>query len=153
MRVCVAAIGLVLASAAAQGQHLVFTMVTPATCPLVITSVSSSRDFGFQSLTILNDSDKTVESILFKVVLVSIPTREEAVDGGHIYAKIEPGDRKSVDVFLGRMQALTQRARELKMQVARAIVTVEAVDFSDGAQWTGDPPNVDIPIEPRPVPK
>jgi len=77
--------------------------------------------------------------------------KEEVVDGGHIFAKLEPGEPKTVDVFLGRMQALTQRARELKLEIARAIVTVEAVDFSDGTQWNGDPPIEDVPAQPRPA--
>jgi hypothetical protein len=147
---------LLLGSVLAHGQHLVFTMVTPASSPVRISAVESSRDFGFQSLTLVNDSDKIVESILFKVVLTKVQTRHEpeVMDGGHVYARLEPGDRKSVDVFLGRMRALSLRAKELKLEVARAIVTVEAVDFSDGSQWTGDPsPAQDIPIRVDPLPR
>ena len=148
-------LGILLGSVLAHGQHLVFTMVTPASSPVMISAVESSRDYGFQSLTLVNDSNKTVESIVFRVVLARLQSRHEpeVIDGGHVYAKLEPGDRKSVGVFLGRMQALTQRAKELKLEVARAIVTVEAVDFSDGSQWTGDPPAQDIPVNPRPVPR
>ena len=153
MRVWVGALGFLLASVAAHGQRLVFTMVTPATCPLVISSVSSSLDYGFQALTIFNDSELAVESIRFKVVLTAVAGRDEVADGGHVFVKLEPGDKKNVDVFLGRKSALTQLARELKLDIARAIVTVEAVDFSDGTQWTGDPPAVGIPIDVRPIPK
>ena len=143
------AAGCLFAAIAAHGQHVVFTMVTPATCPVVISSVSSSRDFGFQSLSLLNDSSKTIESIRFKVVLAA--ARDEIADGGHVFAKLEPGEKKAVDVFLGRRPALVQLARELKLNLARAIVTVEAVDFTDGTQWIGDPPSEDIPIRPLPV--
>jgi hypothetical protein len=115
---------------------------------VVISSVASSRDFGFQALTLLNDSDKTIDSLRFRVTM-----KDEVVDGGHVFAKLEPGERKSVDVFLGRMQALTQRARELKLDVARAIVTVEAVEFADGSQWNGDQPAQDVPAQPRALPK
>ncbi len=153
MRVCLGALGFLAASVAAHGQHLVFTMITPATCPLVISSVSSSQDYGFQALTILNDSDRPVESIRLKVVLTAVARRDEVADGGHVFVKLEPGEKKSVDVFLGRRSALTQFAREMKLDIARAIVTVEAVDFSDGTQWTGDPPTVDTPITPRPIPR
>lgn len=139
------ALGLFLISLPAFGQRLIFTMVTPASSPVVISSVASSRDFGFQALTLLNDSDKTIESIRFRVTIKD----DEVVDGGPVFAKLEPGDRKSVDVFLGRMQALTQRARELKLEIARAIVTVESVAFSDGTQWNGDPPAEDVPTQPR----
>ena len=153
MRVWVSALGFVAASLAAHGQRLIFTMVTPATCPLVISSVSSSPDYGFQSLTILNDSDRAVESIRFRVVLTAVARRDEVADGGHVFVKLEPGDRKNVDVFLGRRRALTQLARELKLDIARAIVTVEAVDFRDGTQWTGDPPVVGVPEQPQPAPR
>jgi|SRR5581483_11368386 len=132
----------------AYGQRVVFTMITPASSPLVIASVASSHDYGFQSLTLLNDSDKVVESVRFRVTM-----KDEVVDGGQVFAKLEPGDRKSVDVFLGRMTALTQRARELKIEIARAIVTVESVDFADGTQWSGDQPLRDVPIGPKPIPK
>ncbi|HLK51743.1 MAG TPA: hypothetical protein VKT49_26560 [Bryobacteraceae bacterium] len=141
--------GCLFTAMAAHGQHVVFTMLTPATCPVVISSVSSSRDFGFQSLMLLNDSAKSIDSIRFKVVLAA--SRDQVADGGHVFARLEPGDKKMVDVFLGRRPALVQLARELKLQVARAIVTVEAVDFADGTQWTGDPPIEDLPIRPLPV--
>ena len=149
MRPWIAALGGIVAAMAAHGQHLVFTMVTPASCPIVISSVASSRDFGFQSLTLLNDSNKTIESIRFKVSFAA--ARDQVADGGHVFAKLEPGEKKSVDVFLGRRTALVQVARELKLDIARAIVTVEAVDYVDGTQWTGDPPIEDLPIRPLPI--
>lgn len=148
MRARSVALGFFLLSMAAYGQRVVFTMVTPATSPLVIASVASSREYGFQSLTLFNDSDKTIESIRFRVTM-----NDGVVDGGHVFARMERGDRKSVEVFLGRMAAMTQRARELKLEIARAIVTVEAVDFADGTQWSGDPPPQDVPIGPLPRPK
>ena len=142
-------LGLFLSTLAAHGQHLVFTMVTPATAPLTISSVSSSRDYGFQSLTLLNNSDKTIESVLFRVTI-----NGEPVDGGRVFAALEPGEIKPVNVFLGRMTALVQRARELKLAVARAIVTADSVDFSDGVQWNRDEQAAqDIPARPTPVPQ
>jgi hypothetical protein len=145
-------VGFFLSALAGYGQHVVFTMVTPGSCPVVISSVSSSRDYGFQSLTLLNDSDKGIASILFRVTM-----NGEVVDGGQVFAMLEPGEKKTIDVFLGRMTALTQRARELKLGVARAIVTVESVDYTDGAQWTedrrGDVPLLDQPVRPAPLPK
>ncbi len=143
------ALGFFLIACAARAQHLVFTMVTPATAPLTISSVASSTDYGFQSLTLLNNSDKTIESVLFRVTI-----NGEPVDGGRAFAALEPGETKNVNVFLGRMTALVQRARELKLAVARAIVTVDSVDFSDGVKWNRDEPAAqDIPTRPSPVPR
>lgn len=146
-------VAVLLSSMSAYGQRLFFTMVTPATSPVVISAVQSSRDFGFQSLALFNDSDKTIDSIRFRVVLTRLQARDEVVDGGHIYARLEPGDRKNVDVFLGRLSALAQRAKEMKLAIARAVVTVEAVDYADGTQWLGDQLIQDIPIQPKPIPR
>lgn len=150
MRVWLAALGLLLGSSQAYPQHVFFTMLTPASSPLVISSVASSRDFGFQSLTLTNDSDKAIESVRLKVVLTVPKSSDEWVDGGRVFVHLEPGARQQIDAFLGRIRALTQRARELKLNLARAIVTVESVDFSDGTQWTGGPPTQDIPVQPLP---
>jgi len=149
MKLRSAALGFFLSVSVAHGQHLVFTMITPATAPLTISSVASSQDYGFQSLTLLNHSDKTVESVLFRVTI-----NGEVVDGGRAFAVLEPGEIKTVNVFLGRMSALLQRARELRLGVGRAIVTVDSVDFSGGMQWTrDDQPAQDTPVRPAPVPE
>ena len=129
------ALGFLLGSMAAHGQHLVFTMMTHPNCPVVITSVAPSKDFGFQSVMMTNDSPKAISAVDVKVVFATARAEEESVDGGHVYATIESGERKSVDLFLGRISALKQRAKELKLDVARAIVLVEAVEFSDGTRW------------------
>ena len=144
-------VGILLLPAIAHGQHLVFTMLTHPTCPLVMASISSSRDFGFQSVALRNDSGKAIESIRLRVVLATPRGRDEWVDGGRVFARLEPGDRKEVEVFLGRTQALSQRARELKLGVGRAIVMVESADFSDGTRWTDEEPVVGVPDEPRPI--
>lgn len=142
-------LGLLCGCALAHGQRVVFTMLTHPSSPVLIASVSPSKDFGFQSVTLLNDSGKAIESMSLKVVLATPGMREELVDGGRVFAKLEPGDRKSVEVFLGRIQALAQRARELRQDAARAIVSVESVDFSDGTRWDGQEPMVDIPMRPE----
>ena len=142
-----AVLGLLCGSALAQAQHLVFTMRTHPNCPVVISSVASSRDFGFQTLSLLGDSDKEIESIYLTVVLTT-DSQEEVVDGGRVFARLGPGERKTVDAFLGRMQALTARAKELKLPAARAIVFADSVEFTDGTRWDGREPLV----EPRPEP-
>ena len=65
-----------------------------------------------------------------------------------MFAKLAPGERKSVDTFLGQIRALTERAHELRQTEARAIVYVESVEFSDGTRWVGTEPVVDIPVQP-----
>ena len=42
----------------AHAQHIVFTMRTHPSCPVMITSVSPSKEFGFEQVTLLDDSGK-----------------------------------------------------------------------------------------------
>lgn len=118
----------------AEAQHLVFTMRTFPTCPVVISSIESSPDYGFQSLSVLDDSGKGIASMRLSVVLILGPD-EQVVDGGTVYVNLQPGDHKDVGVFLGQRRSLTEKAKELHLTVARAIVYVETVDFSDGTRW------------------
>ena len=60
---------------------------------------------------------------------------EETVDSGHVYVSLDPGERKRLDVFLGRIEALEQKLREMREQVAWVKITVESVEFADGSQW------------------
>jgi hypothetical protein len=133
-------------------QHIVFTMRTHPSCPVVITSVSPSKEFGFEQVTLLDDSAKPIDSMELRVVLAT-DSQEEVVDGGRVFAKLAPGERKSVDVFLGHIRALTERVKELRRTEARAIAYVDSVEFSDGTQWDGTEPVVEIPVQPTQPPK
>lgn len=145
--------GLLFASVLAHSQHIYFTTLTPPTCPVVLEQLTESKDFGFQSALFRNDSSQIVESVHLKVTLSSAQRPEEIVDSGHIYIAIEPGERKSQDLFLGRVQALNQRAKSDHLNVARAMISVESVEFADGSRWNVDGPVVFDPIEPaRPLP-
>jgi hypothetical protein len=140
---------MLVAAAAAHAQHLVFTTVTPGTSPVWISSPEQSKDFGFQTLEILNDSDNAIESVHLKVMFSVNDSPEELVDSGHVYISLEPGDRKRLDVFLGRIEALNQKLREMRQQVAWVKVTVESVEFADGSRWDPDAPVVLVdPPEP-----
>lgn len=151
MRVFRCLVLLILAgSTLAQAQHLVFTMRTFPTCPVVISSIQSSPEYGFHSLHLLDDSNKAIVSMRLSVAIALNPD-EEVVDGGTVYVSLKPGDRKNVDVFLGEMRSLTEKAKQLHLTVARAIVYVETVDFADGTRWD---PRVQVPDVPaRPLQK
>ena len=144
------ALALLAGCAVLPAQRLVFTMRTHPNCPVVISSVTSSKDFGFQSLKLFNDSPNAIDSMMLTVVL-TVGSREEVVDGGRVFARLGSGERKSVDAFLGRLDGLRQRAQELRLAEARAIIFVDSVDFTDGSQWEGREPVVEIPLEPGPV--
>lgn len=147
------AIGTVLTGGVAQAQHLYFTTRIPPNCPIVLDGLEHSKDFGFQAVIFRNDSSQTVESIRLNVTLSSPQSPGQVVDSGHIYLSLEPGDTKRQDVFLGRMQALLERAREDHLQIARALIEVESVDFADGSRWSGDTPVIFEPLNPVQPPR
>ena len=144
------ALGLCFTASLACAEQLVFTTVTPGTCPVWISAPEQSRDFGFQSLAVLNDSDKPVESVHFTVTFSTgrAGQLEEIVDSGHVYVALQPGEEKRLDVFLGRIEALHQKLRSMKQQVAWVKVTVESAEFTDGSRWDPATPNGEPPISP-----
>lgn len=133
---------LFLVTVLAQGEHLVFTTVTPGTSPVWISSPEQSKDFGFQTLAVRNDSDNTVESVRLKVTLSASGAPDEVVDSGHVYVSLDPGEEKRLDVFLGRVEALSQKLRSMRQAVAWVKITVESVDFADGSRWDPEAPAV-----------
>jgi hypothetical protein len=145
----VLAFALFLTTPAAHAQHLVFTTVTPGTSPVWISSPEQSKDFGFQTLDILNDSDSVVSSVHLKVTLSVSESSEEMVDSGHVYVLLDPGEERRLDVFLGRIDALNQKLRAMRHPVAWVKVTVESVEFADGSRWDPDAPAV---IQDPPLP-
>ena len=63
-----AILGLVSGCVMAYAQHIVFTMRTHPSCPVVITSVWPSKEFGFEQVTLLDDSGKPIDSMELRVV-------------------------------------------------------------------------------------
>jgi hypothetical protein len=135
-------LALLLTATAAHAQHLVFTTVTPGTSPVWISSPEQSKDFGFQSIEILNDSDNAISSVHLQVTFSAGDSSEELVDTGNVYVSLEPGERKRPDIFLGRIDALSQKLRSMRQPVAWVKVTVESVEFADGSKWDADTPTV-----------
>jgi hypothetical protein len=46
------------------------------------------------------------------------------------------------------MQSLNQRAKFDHLEIARAMISVESVEFADGSRWSVDGPVVFEPVEP-----
>jgi hypothetical protein len=137
----------------AHSEHLVFTTVVPGSSPVWISAPEKSKDFGFQSLEFLNDSNKSLQSLHLKVTFTTEAREpEEVVDGGYVYTDLEPGQQKRLDVFLGRISALSQKLRSLGREVAWVKITVETVEFADGSRWDPGAPVISDPVEPvRPI--
>ena len=144
---------LLCTAAFAQAEHLVFTTVVPGNCPVWFSAPEKSKDFGFQSLEFLNDSSKSLQSLRLKVTFsTDAREQEEVVDSGHVYTDLEPGQQKRLDVFLGRISALSQKLKSVGREVAWVKITVETVEFADGSRWEPGAPVINDPVEPaRPV--
>jgi hypothetical protein len=144
---------LLCAATLAQAEHLVFTTVVPGSCPVWFSAPEKSKDFGFQSIEFLNDSDKFLQSLRLKVTFSTDPReQEEVVDSGYLYTDLEPGQQKRLDVFLGRISALSQKLKSVGREVAWVKITVEAVEFADGSRWEPGALVINDPVErPRPV--
>lgn len=145
-----------LAAAMAYAEHLVFTtQAAPPSCPVVISAPEQSRDFGFQSVYFRNDSDKPIQALNLTAMFYTAKSRddgqEDIVDSGHIYVSLEPGEEKRLDVFLGRISALSQKLKYTGQAVAWVKLLVDGAEFSDGSRWDLNTRAVDpigVPIEP-----
>ena len=139
---------LCLTAALAQAEHLVFTTVVPGSCPVWFSAPEKSKDFGFQSLEFLNDSDKSLQFLRLKVTFSTDKReQEEVVDGGYVYTDLEPGQQKRLEVFLGRISALSQKLKSAGREVAWVKITVEAVEFADGSRWEPGAAVINDPVE------
>jgi hypothetical protein len=135
-----------LACCCAQAQHLYFTILTHPGCPVEISEIKESKDFGFQSVIFRNDVGKPVESVRLRVTFGAPGEMEQIVDSGHIYITLESGESRRQDVFLARRTALVQKAEADHFEVARGILSVESVEFVDGTRWEIQPAVVNDPL-------
>ncbi len=140
---------LVFVATLAHAERLVFTMLTGPTCPVLASAPEQSKDFGFQSLLFRNDSDKPIQTLSMTVVFYTAKSRdrEEIVDSGHIYIALDPGEQKRMDVFLGRIEALTQKAKSAGQDVAWVKLFIDTAEFADGTRWESNPPSQGAPID------
>ena len=124
----------------AHEQRLVFTTRTHPSCPVLVSAPSESKDFGFQALTFRNDSRKTIAALQLKVTISN-----EVIDSRRVPIVLEPGETKRLEVHLASVQGSKQKATALRQEIASVMLFVESAEFSDGTQWTGDEPQLDVP--------
>ena len=128
---------LLFAGTLAHAERLVFTMLTWPTCPVLASAAEQSKDFGFQSVLFRNDSEKSIHALYLTVTFYTAKSREreEAVDSGHVYIELEPGEEKRLDVFLARTEALNQKAKSAGQDVAWVKLFIDSAEFADGSRW------------------
>jgi len=149
-RVLIALVATFFGTAVADTEHVVFTTRTTWGSPVVVSDPVTSKEFGFESVTLHNYSKQAIAALDLKVVLVTAESLDQEVDGARIHVALEAGRSKKVDVYLGQIKALQQKAHTMRLDPAVTVLTVASVDFADGTLWNshdGQPP-VDFPVTP-----
>lgn len=146
-----AALLFVLTAVAAQAQQIAFTLRGHLIqCPVIVSSFTQSKQFGFDSIVLRNESDQSIEAVRFQVVFRT-DTGDEPVDGRRIVVRLGPRDSKRLSIGLGQVTALTQRAKSAHQAAGLAILSVESVELPDGSVLWRDsgPVEGDLPLLPN----
>ena len=137
--------------ASANAQSLVFTTRVHVACPVQMSAIAQTKDLGFHSVVFHNDSKKPIDTVHLSVSLW-LDSGEEIVENASFLVMLAPGESKRVNVGMGRVAELTNKARTSHRPV-QVILFVHAADFEDGTSWSGDEPYIDVPTERSPRPK
>jgi hypothetical protein len=151
MRRCLTALLLVLTSATLWGQQIAFTLRGRLIqCPVTVSSFTQSKEFGFDSIVLRNESAQPIEAVRFQVVFRT-ETGDEPVDGARVVIRLEPKDSKRLSIGLGQVTALTQKAKSAHQAAGLAILSVESVELPDGSVLWRDsgPVEGDLPLLPN----
>ena len=137
--------GLLCGCMLAHGQRLIFTTRTHPSCPVLVSAPSESKEFGFHAIRIRNDSRKAIAALQLKVTISAGDTQEEVVDNRRVPVVLSPGETRRLEVHLASVQGSKQKARALRQEIASIMLFVESAEFSDGTQWNGNEPQLDLP--------
>jgi hypothetical protein len=137
---------LVVLLAGAQAQNLAFTSRTHPACPVEVSAISGSRDAGFQSAMLRNETHDAVESVRINVSF-STTSGEEIVETADFAVQLAAGQSKRINLGLGKIRELTERARFSSDRIIRIVLFIESARFSDGNEWRGDEQLVYDPLE------
>jgi hypothetical protein len=139
--------GLFLAAVLTAAQPLVFTIRTYPTCPIETLAVAESKEFGFQSATLRNESPIFVESLNLKVEFAA-GSKEEVIESLRVRVHLAPGEERRFEVQLGRKQQLNQKLRSSGQEFARVVLFVDSAEFFDGTEWSSAEPVINDPVNP-----
>lgn len=129
------------------GQQVAFTSRSYISSPVALSSVESSKDFGFESVVLRNDGPDTITAIHFQITLRT-DAGDEIADERRIAVSLDPRDSKRVEIGLAGIEGLKQQARTRQQASALAILTIEAVEFQDGSEWKQGEREQGVPVDP-----
>jgi hypothetical protein len=141
---------LALFGAVGGAQSLVFTTRVHLACPVLMSAIAQTKDVGFDSVVVRNESKKTIDTIHLSVAMYS-ESGEDIVERASFIVMLGPGEAKRINVGLGRVQELTAKIKNSRRPVVQAILFVQSADFTDGTLWSGDEPTINDPVRPPPT--
>jgi hypothetical protein len=131
---------------AAFGQQLAFTSRSYVQSPVVISSVEPSKEFGFDSIVLRNDSSNTIAAVHFQITFRT-DAGDEIADERRVAVSLDPRDSKRLVIGLAQIEGLKQQARSRKQESGLAILTIESVEFLDGSEWKQAERDQGLPID------
>jgi hypothetical protein len=134
----------------ANAQNLVFSTKVHLACPVGMSVIAHTKDVGFDSVLIRNESKKTIDTVHLSVSLTT-ESGEEIAERASFLVMLAPGQSKRVNVGLGHVPELTSKAHSSHWPVVHATLFVASADFSDGTSWSGDEPYINDPARPNDV--
>lgn len=133
---------------AAHAQQLAFTSRTHLLSPVVVESIQSSREYGFESILVKNDGPDAVVAVRFVITLHS-SAGDEIADERRVAMEVAAHETKRVETGLGHIKGLQDRLQSERQKDGLAIISVAAVEFRDGSEWKPpDGSNSDVPAKP-----
>jgi len=132
MRRCTIAI--LLFAAAGYSQQLAFSSRDYLESPVAITSVHSSKDFGYESIGLSNLTADAVRAVRFQIVWRT-SAGDEVIEERREVVNLESKERKRISLGMARVDSLRQMAKARRLQDALAIIAIESVEFENGSEW------------------
>jgi hypothetical protein len=139
----------ILTCITAFSQQLSFTSRAYIESPVVLTSIESSKEFGFDSVVVRNDGPRPITALHLQVTFRT-PAGDEVADERRVAVNLDQRDIKRLEIGLGDVEGLKQKAKSRKQPSALVILTVESIEFLDGGEWKQTERDRGIPIDPFP---
>lgn len=144
-------LGLIVASSAF-AQHVSFTSRAYVLSPVTIVAFDSSKEYGFDSLTIRNDGARAIAAVHVQIMFHG-DAGDEVADERRVPVDVDPRGTRRFAVGMGHIEGLRQLARSRRQTSALAILTIESVEFADGSEWKQSEREQGAPIDPVTKPK
>jgi hypothetical protein len=136
-----------IAASSAFAQHVSFTSRAYVLSPVTIVSFDSSKEYGFDSLTIRNEGAQAIVALHVQIMFHG-EAGDEIAGERRVQVDVDPRDTRRLAAGMGDIEGLKQLARSRRQSSALAILTIESVEFADGSEWKQSEREQGAPIDP-----